>query len=114
VSRTERLTERAITFATAEADEDLAVTRLAFLAQDDHAALDAAIDACLTRTERTLYTRWRAISFLVRVRYEDQPSPGQRAASNASRAGAPVKVGAPGAPGVRAETASQVKAVVRR
>jgi hypothetical protein len=50
------------------------VGRLAFLAQSDHAALDAAIDACLARTERTLYTRWRAISFLVRVRYEtNQP-----------------------------------------
>jgi hypothetical protein len=34
--------------------------------------LDAAIDACLARTERTLYIRWHAISFLVRVRYEDQ------------------------------------------
>ena len=74
MTRTERLTERAITFAIAEADEDLAVARLAFLAQDDHAALDAAIDACLARTERTLYIRWRAISFLVRVRYEDQPT----------------------------------------
>jgi hypothetical protein len=31
------------------------VARLAFLAQGDHAALDAAIDACLTRTDRTLY-----------------------------------------------------------
>jgi hypothetical protein len=34
----------------------------------------AAIAACLARTERTLSTRWRAISFLVRVRYEDQPT----------------------------------------
>jgi hypothetical protein len=74
MTRTERLTERAISFAIAEADEDLAVARLAFLAHGDHAALDAAIDACLARTERTLYTRWRAISFLVRVRYEDQLS----------------------------------------
>jgi hypothetical protein len=73
MTRIERLSERAITFAIAEADEDLAVARLAFLAHGDHAALDAAIDACLARTERTLYTRWRAISFLVRVRYEDQP-----------------------------------------
>jgi hypothetical protein len=76
MTRTERLTERAISFAIAEADEDLAVARLAFLAQGDQAALDAAIDACLARTERTLYTRWRAISFLVRVRYEDQPARG--------------------------------------
>jgi hypothetical protein len=71
MSPIERLTERAITFAIAEPNEDLAVARLAFLAQDDHPALDAAIDACLARTERTLYTRWRAISFLVRVRYQD-------------------------------------------
>ena len=72
MSRTERLTERAITFAIAEADEDLAVARLAFLAQGDQPALDAAIDACLARRERTLYTRWRAIGFLARVRYEDR------------------------------------------
>jgi hypothetical protein len=45
--------------AIAEPDEDLAVARLAFLVQGDHAALDAAIDACLARSERTLYTRWR-------------------------------------------------------
>jgi hypothetical protein len=83
MTRIERLTERAITFALAEADEELAVARLAFLAHDDHAALDAAIDACLARTERTLYTRWRAISFLVRVRYEDQPRPDEPATSSA-------------------------------
>jgi hypothetical protein len=81
MTRTERLTERAITFAIAEADEDLAVARLAFLAQGDHAALDAAIDACLARTERTLYTRWRAISFLVRIRYKEQPTTEQPATS---------------------------------
>jgi hypothetical protein len=79
MTRTERLTEWAITFAIAEADEDLAVARLALLAQGDHAALDAAIGACLARTERTLCTRWRAIGFLARVRYEDQPTPGQLA-----------------------------------
>jgi hypothetical protein len=88
MTRTERLTERAITFALAEADEDLAVARLGFLAQGDHAALDAAIDACLARTERTLYTRWRAISFLVRVRYEDQPTPEQPATLSAGRSNA--------------------------
>jgi len=47
--------------------------------------LDAAVDACLARLERTLYTRWRAISFLVRVRYEDQPTPDHAATSSASR-----------------------------
>jgi hypothetical protein len=85
MTRTERLTERAISFAITEADEDLAVARLDFLAQGDHAALDAAIDACVARPERTLYTRWRAISFLVRVRYEDQPTPKQPAMSSAGR-----------------------------
>ena len=85
MSRAERLTERAITFAIAEADEDLAVARLAFLANGDHAVLDAAIDTCLARTERTLYTRWRAISFLVRVRYEDLPTPDEPATSSAGR-----------------------------
>jgi hypothetical protein len=30
------------------------VARLAFLARGDHAALDAAIDACLARRERSL------------------------------------------------------------
>jgi hypothetical protein len=49
-------------------------------------ALDAAIDACLARTERTLYTRWRAISFLARVRYEGQPTPDQPATSRVGRA----------------------------
>jgi hypothetical protein len=85
MTRTERLTERAISFAIAEADEDLAVAGLAFLAHGDHAALDAAIDDCLARSDRTLYTRWRAIGFLVRVRYEDQPTPEQRATSSAGR-----------------------------
>jgi hypothetical protein len=68
-----------------EVDEDLAVARLAFLAQGDHAALDAAIDAYLAHTERTLYTRWRTIGFLGRVRYEDQPTPEQPATSSAGR-----------------------------
>ena len=85
MSRIEHLTERAISFAIAEADEDLAVARLAFLAQGDHAAVDAAIDACLARTERMLYTRWRAIGFLVRVRYEDQPTLDQPATASAGR-----------------------------
>jgi hypothetical protein len=63
------------------------VARLAFLAHGDHAALDAAIDACLARTERTLYTRWRVIGFLVRIRYEDQPTPEQPAAAGVGGVG---------------------------
>ena len=113
MTRTERLTERAITFALAEADEDLAVARLAFLAQGDHAALDAAIDACLARTERTLHTRWRAISFLVRVRYEDQPPPDQPATSSAGRSNGG-KGRASGSPGARGETTNQAKTAARR
>jgi hypothetical protein len=70
MTRTQRLAERATSFAIAEVDEDLAVARLAFLAHGDHAALDQAIAACLARRERSLYTRWRAISFLVCVRYD--------------------------------------------
>jgi hypothetical protein len=97
MTRTERLTERAINLAIAEPHEDLAAARLAFLAQGDHAALDAAIDACLARTERTLYTRWRAISFLVRVHYEDRPALDQPATSSADRCNAD-KGRAPGAP----------------
>ena len=85
MSRIEHLTERAIALALAEPNEKLAVARLAFLAHGNHAALDAAIDACLARTERTLYTRWRAISFLARVRYEDQPTPQQPATASAGR-----------------------------
>jgi hypothetical protein len=49
------------------------------------AVAHAAIDACPARTERTLYTRWRAIGFLVRVRYEDQPRLEQPATSSAVR-----------------------------
>ena len=79
MTRTQRLAERAITFAIAEADEDLAVARLAFLAHGDLGALDAAMEACLARRDRSLRTRWRAISFLVRVRYPDQsPIPARR------------------------------------
>jgi hypothetical protein len=113
MSHIERLTERAISLAIAEVDEDLAVARLVFLAQDDHAAVDAAIGACLARTERTLYTRWRAISFLVRVRYEDhrprssQPHPAP-AAPTAARGGPR------GAPGARGQTTSQAKTAAGR
>jgi len=72
MTRTQRLAERAITFAIAGADEDLAVARLAFLAHGDRAALDEAIDACLARRDRSLRTRWRAISLLVCVRYDNR------------------------------------------
>jgi len=87
MSRTERLTERAITFAIAEPNQDLAVARLAFLAHGDHPAVDAAIEGCLARHDRSLHTRWRAISFLARVRYEDHPPPGPPAAPTTASSG---------------------------
>jgi hypothetical protein len=89
------------------------VARLAFLAHGDHAALDAAIEACLARTERSLYARWRAISFLVRVRYEDQPTSHQPATSSAGTPTA-ARVGPRGAPGARGETTSQARTVAGR
>ena len=41
-SKVERLVERAIAFAVHEHDDGLAVARLAWLARDDHAALEEA------------------------------------------------------------------------
>jgi hypothetical protein len=76
--------------------------RLAFLAQGGHVALGAAIDACLARRDRSLRSRWRAISLLVRVRYEDHPTSAQPAASSAI-AGPPTRVG-PGVPEARGQT----------
>jgi hypothetical protein len=43
----QRLVERAMTFAVEEYDDDLAVARLAWLAQHDQAASDQACDVCL-------------------------------------------------------------------
>ena len=96
MTRTERLTERAITFAMAEANEDLAVARLVFLDRGDHAALDAAIDACLARRDRSLRTRWRAIGFLARVRYDHHPTPGTPASPTAADRASGGKGRAPG------------------
>ena len=78
----------------------MALARLAFLANRDHPALDAAIDACPARTDRSLYVRWRAIGFLARVRYEDFHSPGQPAASSGGRASG-TKGRTRGTPGAR-------------
>ena len=81
-----------ITLAIAEADEELAMARLAFLAHGDHAALDAAIDACMARTERTLQTRWRTIGCLARSatrtsRPRNSQPPPAPAAPTATRVG---------------------------
>ena len=60
-----------MTFAVDEFDDDAAVARLAWLAHDDHAALDQACDACLAQIDVDLAIRGRAISLLARVRYGD-------------------------------------------
>ena len=51
-----------------------AVARLAWLAQDDQAALDQACDVCLSYTDVDLGIRGRAIGLLARVLYGDMPS----------------------------------------
>jgi hypothetical protein len=63
----ERLAERAIALAVDEGDDDLAVARLAWLAQDDHAALGEAGEVCLGRAEVNLVVRGRAAGLLARV-----------------------------------------------
>jgi hypothetical protein len=73
-SRVQRLVERAMTFAVEEYDDDRAVARLAWLAQDDQAALDQACDVCLSYTDIDLGTRGRAIGLLARVLYGDLPA----------------------------------------
>ena len=70
-SKVERLVERAMTFAVDEHDDDLAVARLAWLAQDDHAALEEAGEVCLGHTEVDLVVRGRATGLLARVRHHD-------------------------------------------
>jgi hypothetical protein len=77
-SRVERLAERALSFAVDERDDDTAVARLAWLAQDDHAALDQAGEVCLERTEGDLVVRARAAGLLARVRHDDRSSGGRR------------------------------------
>ena len=70
-SKVERLVERAMTFAVDEHDDGLAVARLAWLAQDDHAALEEAGEVCLGNTEVDLAVRGRATGLLARVRLHD-------------------------------------------
>jgi hypothetical protein len=67
-SRIERLVERAISLAIDEHDDELAVARLAWLAQDDQAALEEAGEVCLGNTEVDLVVRGRATGLLARVR----------------------------------------------
>ena len=70
-SRVERLVERAVSLAIDEHDDELAVARLAWLAQDDQAALDEAGEVCLGHTEVDLVVRGRATGLLARVRHRD-------------------------------------------
>jgi hypothetical protein len=70
-SRVERLVERAIALAVDERDDDLAVARLAWLAQDDQAALEQAAEVCLGHPEAGLVVRARAAGLLARVRDHD-------------------------------------------
>jgi hypothetical protein len=72
-SRVERLVERAMALAIDELDDDVAVARLAWLAQDDHAALEDAGELCLGHTEVDLVVRARAAALLARVRFHDAP-----------------------------------------
>jgi hypothetical protein len=69
-SRVERLVERAIALAVDERDDDLAVARLAWLAQGDQAALEAAGEVCLGRAGVGLVVRARATGLLARVNQE--------------------------------------------
>jgi hypothetical protein len=80
-SKVERLVERAMTLAVDEHDDDLAVARLAWLAQNDHAALVEAGEVCLEHTEVNLVVRARATGLLARVRLHDlaaRPAGGPR------------------------------------
>ena len=61
-------------FAVEEYDDDLAVARLARLADGDKVALDQACDACLSYTGLDLGIRGRSIGLLARVLYPDLPS----------------------------------------
>ena len=63
-----------MTFAVEEFDDDRAVARLAWLAQDDQSALDLACDVCLSYTDVDLGIRGRAIGLLARVLYGDLPA----------------------------------------
>ena len=68
--------------AVEEYDDDLAVARLAWLAHDDHAALDQACDVCLSYTDVDLGIRGRAIGLLARVLYPALPLTTQAATAD--------------------------------
>jgi hypothetical protein len=70
-SRVERLVERAMALAVDESDDDLAVARLAWLAQDDQAALAEAGEVCLGHPAAGLVVVARATGLLARARHHD-------------------------------------------
>jgi hypothetical protein len=74
-SRVERLVERAMALAVEERNDDLVVARLAWLANDDQAALDQAGEVCLALSDVNLVVRGRAAGLLARV---GQHPPGMR------------------------------------
>jgi hypothetical protein len=94
-SRVERLVERAMALATDEPDDELAVARLAWLAQDDHAALEEAGEVCLGHTGVGVVVRGRAIGLLARVRHHDLAA----RPAGSSRPGPPRRPGTPRAAG---------------
>jgi len=67
-SRVERLVERAMALAVDERDDELAVARLTWLAQDDQGALAEAGELCLEHTGAGLVVRARAAGLLARTR----------------------------------------------
>jgi hypothetical protein len=95
-SRVERLVERAMTLAVDERDDDIAVARLAWLAQDDQAALEEAGEVCLAHTEGNLVVRGRAAGLLARVRHHDHAArPGAPGPGPAQQPGTPRAPGGP-------------------
>src|SRR5215207_6002252 len=73
-SKVERLVERAFAFAVHER-HDVAVARLAWLAQDDRVALEEASEVCRERTEVDLIVRGRAAGLLARVHHDRAARP---------------------------------------
>ena len=94
-SKVERLVERAMALAVDEHDDDVAVARLAWLAQDDQAALGQAGEVCLRHTGVDLAVRGRAAGLLAGVRHRDRAAP----AAGGARPGLAQPPGTPRAAG---------------
>jgi hypothetical protein len=103
-SRVGRLVERAMAFAVDERDDDLAVARLAWLARDDHAALDQAGEACLEHTGASLVIRARATGLLARVRHREPGMQNQAMVSYGERSA--IQAGTGGRADLEGATAS--------